>query len=152
MATNNPLGLRQLVLSGGDARQGRRLFAERADWGCQRCHKLDGEGGDVGPELKGIGRSKGRAYVLNAVLNPNAEIAQGFESVQLELRSGESLLGILKEETDTTLSIAIPGAGTERIQKSNIASRHRGPSAMPDGLGELMTLSELRDLIEALSD
>ena len=137
---------------GGDADRGRELFLNNAAVYCQRCHKLDGEGGDVGPELKGVGRSKGRAYVLNAILNPNAEIAQGFESVLLELHNGESLLGILKEETDTTLSIAIPGAGTERIQKSNIASRQRGPSAMPDGLGDLMTLSELRDLIEALSE
>jgi len=152
MATNTPLGLRQLVLSGGDASQGRRLFTERADWGCQRCHKLQGEGGDVGPELKGLGRSKGRAYVLNAILNPNAEIAQGFESVMLELKSGESLLGVLKEETATTLSIIIPGAGTERIQKTDVTNRQRGPSAMPDGLGDLMTLGELRDLLEALSE
>ena len=66
--SSDPLGLRRLALQGGDAAQGRRWFAERADLGCQRCHKLHGEGGDVGPELQGLGRSKGREYVLRSIL------------------------------------------------------------------------------------
>lgn len=148
----DPLGLRRLALHGGDAARGRRLFSERADLGCQRCHKLHGEGGDVGPELQGLGRVKGRDYVLHSILNPNKDIASGYESVQLETKDGNSILGILKEETATELRILSADSTLARISKDTIASRQRGPSAMPDGLVELLSLRELSDLIEALSE
>lgn len=146
------LGIRRLALHGGDATQGRRLFAERADLGCQRCHKLHGEGGDVGPELQGLGRSKSREYILHSILNPNKDIAQGYESVMVETKDGTSLLGILKEESGSELRIQSADSTLVRIAKDTLVSRQRGPSAMPDGLAELLSLQELRDLIEALSE
>lgn len=151
-AASDPLGLRRLALHGGDATQGRRVFAERADLGCQRCHKLHGDGGDVGPELQGLGRSKGREYLLHSILNPNKEIAPGYESVLIETKDGNSILGILREETGSELRVLSADSSMVRIPKDSIVSRQRAPSAMPDGLAELLSLQELRDLIEALSE
>ena len=152
LPAGDPLAASRPALHGGDAANGRRLFAEKADWGCQRCHKLHGEGGDVGPELNGIGRLRGRESVLRSILNPNAEIAPGFESVVVETVGGTTVAGILKQESPTALGIQTPEEGLIQVSKSGIRTRERGPSAMPDGLGELMTLRELRDLVEALSE
>jgi len=141
----------ETLLSGGNAARGRRLFAERADWGCQRCHKLRGEGGDVGPELLGIGAKKGRGYVLESILQPNRAIAPGFESIVVEQSDETVVVGVLKEETADALVIQSAELGRVTVKKAGLKSRDRAPSAMPDGLGEMMTRSELRDLVEALS-
>ena len=142
----------RMALYGGNAANGRKLFAERADWGCQRCHKLAGEGGDVGPDLTGVGRRRDREYVLRSILEPNAEISPGFDSVLIELKDGTSLTGIVKSETDLVLQIQTAEGNRTVVTKANIVSQNRGLSPMPDGLGELMTKRELRDLIEALSN
>ncbi len=149
---SDPLAAFRPALGGGDPENGRRLFAERADWGCQRCHKLGGVGGDVGPELAGLGRKRGREHVLRSILQPNAEIAAGFESVVVVTHDGETIAGTLRSETPESVVVLTGDEGPVAVPKSRIASRERAPSAMPEGLGELMTLRELRDLVEALQD
>lgn len=149
---DDAVGTWRPVLSGGDPAAGRRLFGERADWGCQRCHKLGGEGGDVGPDLTGVGRSKGTAAVLKAILDPNAEIAPGFENLLVTRKDGTLVAGVLKSETADALVLETPEDGRVNLPKTDIESRDRGLSAMPEGLADLMTLRELRDLIAALME
>lgn len=141
----------RINLEGGDALRGRRLFAERADWGCQRCHKLGGEGGDVGPDLTGIGRTRGRDEVLQSILYPNDHIAPGFENAILTRRDGSTVIGVVKAERPGELEIESPEDGRITVRTADILSRERGLSAMPEGLSELMTRRELRDLLEALA-
>jgi quinoprotein glucose dehydrogenase len=140
------------ALSGGNAARGLRLFQERQDLGCARCHKLRGEGGTVGPELTGLGRTRGREYVLQSILQPNAQIAPGYESVVLTQKGGTEVGGVLKSETATDLVVQTAEDGVVTVPKSGIVSRQRGPSPMPEGLAEMMSLLELRDLIEVLSE
>jgi len=142
---------RAALLRGGDAVRGGKLFAERAEWGCQRCHKLRGEGGVVGPELTGVGKRLGREQVLESILHPNRRIAVGYETVIVTLADGETRVGMVRGEREGSLVLETADAGTVTIPPTQIRSRTSAPSAMPDGLGELMTRSELRDLIEALS-
>jgi hypothetical protein len=59
---------------------------------------------------------------------------------------------MLRLETPEALVILTGDEGPVSISKSRIVSRERAPSAMPEGLGELMTLREVRDLVEALQD
>ncbi len=147
---DDPLAAYRAVLAGGDAIHGRRLFAERADWGCQRCHRLEGEGGDVGPDLTGMGKTRGAEYVLRAILDPNAEIAPGFENVLVTRRDGSLAIGVVKSDTAEALVLETPEEGRVTIPQAQIESRDPALSAMPEGLGELMTLRELRDLLAAL--
>lgn len=150
-AKDDVLAPLRVALAGGDAANGRKLFAERADWGCQRCHKLGGEGGDVGPDLTGLGRTKGREYVLRAIVNPNAEIAPGYESVLLELNDDSTVVGVLREEKPDELIVMVPETGRTVVRKADLKSRASVLSAMPEGLGDLMTRRELRDLVEAMA-
>jgi len=48
------------TLAGGDAEQGKKMFFERPEAQCVRCHKINGQGGDVGPDLSHIGTQKDR--------------------------------------------------------------------------------------------
>lgn len=49
--------------------------------GCGACHQLSGEGGPIGPPLDDIGATRDRAYIRRAILDPGAEIAEGYEQV-----------------------------------------------------------------------
>lgn len=150
LPSDDPLAAYRMVLTGGDAVQGRRLFAERADWGCQRCHRLQGEGGDVGPDLTGMGKTRGAEYVLRAILDPNAEIAPGFENVLVTRKDGSLVIGVVKSDTAEALVLETLEEGRVTLAPDQIESRDAALSAMPEGLGELMTLRELRDLVAAL--
>jgi quinoprotein glucose dehydrogenase len=105
----------------------------------------------VGPELFGVGRRRDREYVLRSILEPNAEVAPGFDSELIELKDGTTLTGVVKSETDLVVQIQTTEGSKIAVSKKETVSRTRGLSPMPDGLGELITKRELRDLIEALS-
>ncbi len=70
---------------------------------CLRCHKArarNGEiaGGEVGPDLTGVGAEHDRAYILESILDPNKQIAQGFESVILATEDGRVITGVFRGE------------------------------------------------------
>ena len=137
-------------LEGGDAAAGRKIFFERADIACARCHKVKGEGGEVGPDLTGIATRKPRDYVLESIVAPNQQIAAGFETVLVRLKDGNAYAGQIKKETDTELEINSPEDGLLKVKKSEIVDRQRGLSGMPEELRQMLTKRDLRNLIEFL--
>ena len=139
------------ALYGGDAANGRRIFYERQDVACFRCHKIQGEGGDVGPDLSGIGVRKPREYLLESIVYPNATIASGYENVVVTLKNGTSYAGQLKVETDTELTINAGEDGLVKVKKSDVKTRERGLSSMLEELGNVLSRRELRDVVEFLA-
>lgn len=137
-------------LVGGNAEDGRKVFLEKAEASCVRCHKMNGEGGEVGPELTGLGSRKDRLYLLESIVFPNKQIAQGFESVTVVLKNGTTYAGILKKETADQLEINSPEDGLLTVKKSDVKLRERGLSAMPEELRQVLSKAELRDLVEFL--
>jgi quinoprotein glucose dehydrogenase len=148
--TNELSGWRE-TLHGGDEADGRKIFYERAEAGCFRCHKVSGEGGDVGPELAGIAAQKGREYLLESILYPNKHIATGFETLNVTMKGGVSHFGMKKAEDERILTLNSPEDGEVRLPKPDIVQRGTGMSAMPEGIGALLTKREVRDLMEFLS-
>ena len=87
-------------LAGGDAEKGRNIFLNNSAVYCQRCHKLDGQGGEVGPQLNGLAadKEKDRRYLLESIVLPSAKIAKGYETVILLLADERTVSGIIKSE------------------------------------------------------
>jgi quinoprotein glucose dehydrogenase len=140
------------VLFGGDPVQGKKIFFERTETQCVRCHKISGEGGDVGPDLSHIAAQKDRQFLLESVLLPNKEVAQGFESVTVTLKSGVNYAGVLKSETDHELVINSPEeGGLITFKQSDIQARQKGLSPMPEGMVQTISRQDLRNLVEYLS-
>ncbi len=140
------------ALAGGDAEAGRRVFFYKAEVSCLRCHKARGEGGEVGPDLAGIGSRQTREYLLESIVDPNRQIAKGYETVVLTLADGQVKTGILKSEDAKAVRLVTPEGAVVTVPKEEIDQRARGPSAMPDDLARQLTRRELRDLIEFLAD
>ncbi len=62
--------------------------------GCGACHKVAEEEGEIGPDLSQIGARRDREYLRRAILDPNADIAEGFEPDGMPLDYGEQLYAI----------------------------------------------------------
>ena len=139
------------TLFGGNAEEGRKVFLERAEVACVRCHKVGGEGGDVGPDLTGLGARQPREYLLESILFPNRQIAAGFESVIVTKKDGLAFAGVIKSENDQEIVINSPEDGLVTIAKGDLKARDRGLSAMPEGFGQILTKQDVRNLVEFLS-
>jgi len=122
-------------LFGGNAEAGKKIFFERADVQCLRCHKINGQGGDVGPDLSHVAAQKDRRYLLEAIVFPNRQIAQGYESVMVTLKNDDSYAGVFKSENDNELIINTPQSGLVTIKKKDIETRQKSLSPMPEGSG-----------------
>jgi quinoprotein glucose dehydrogenase len=147
-----PLSRWKETLEGGDPKLGRVIFAEKAEAGCMRCHAVKKQGGDVGPDLGGIAANRDRAFLLRAIVDPNAEIAQGYENVLLTLANGEVVAGLLNKEDAVSVTLKNPADGKPQVvKKAGITERQGLPSAMPPALGEVLGKRGLRDLVAYLA-
>jgi quinoprotein glucose dehydrogenase len=140
-------------LAGGDAEKGRNIFLNNSAVYCQRCHKLDNQGGDVGPVMNGIAAEKerDRRYLLESIALPSAKIAKGFETVILILEDERTISGIIKGEDKTNIKLVTAENKEVVVAVKDVAARRTGPSAMPDDLHKKMTRRELRDVVEFLA-
>ena len=75
--------------------EGRKLLATAeeviAEFGCGACHKVADEEGEVGPDLSQIGARRDMAQLRTSILDPNAEISEGFEPDAMPADYGEQL-------------------------------------------------------------
>jgi putative heme-binding domain-containing protein len=138
---------RSWALEGGDAARGRLVFQGHGD--CQRCHGEAGHGGGVGPPLEGIGSARDPAFLLRAVLEPSADIADGFATLSLTRADGSVVTGLLVSEDDEAVVLET-GGQQERVAVAQIASRIGPLSAMPPG-GLALGPRDLRDLVAYLA-
>jgi len=146
----DPLGKYRECLHGGNASLGRKIFFEKQEVSCLKCHKVNGKGGEVAPELKGIGSRQPRDYFLESILYPSKVIAQGYESNTVKLKSGKVIVGMVKNEKDTELTL-VTNDGPVVVKKDEIQTRKGGQSAMPDDLVERLSKQDLRNLISFLA-
>ena len=65
----------------GDPKRGEEIFWKHPVAACMNCHMLAGKGSTVGPALDGIAKRKDAAYLTQALLEPNAKLAEGFEKL-----------------------------------------------------------------------
>lgn len=151
LANDDKLGSYLHVLEGGDPAIGETLFFTRAELSCVRCHKIGGKGGEVGPNLTGIAKQKDRRYLLEAIVLPDATIAQNFETAIVLTEDGEIFTGIVKSETDAELVLVLADGKTVTIAVDAITDRRKGKSSMPLDLYKYLSDRELRDLVAFLA-
>lgn len=151
LSKSDPLAAWRPVLQGGRTNEGRATFYDNQQVACFRCHKLNGEGGEVGPELTGLAARRGREYLLESIIFPNRAIAPGFESALITMKNGTEYSGIVKAESAVEVELNSPEDGLLKLAKSEISERRRGLSPMPEELATVLSPRELRDLIEFLA-
>jgi putative membrane-bound dehydrogenase-like protein len=130
------------VLAAADAGKGRALY-ERT---CAACHRLFGEGGEIGPELTG-GERGSLDHWLDNILDPNALIGEGYALHQIEKHDGSLVSGMLAAENDDELVLRMVGVETRVAKKDVKSNKPLGVSMMPEGLLNGLSDEEVRDLV-----
>ncbi len=146
---NDPVSVYRESLHGGDPAEGRRIFYSDAAAQCIRCHMVGSQGGEVGPELTGVGNRLDREQLLLSMVDPSARLTPEYGVVTLTLHGGETVRGALMDETDTHITV-VSGDQHREVDKTDIAERVHAPSAMP-AMGDILTRSQLRDLVEFMT-
>jgi putative heme-binding domain-containing protein len=135
----------------GDARSGQGLFFDETRAACVKCHAVGGQGGAVGPDLTLIGAQFPRATLIEHVLDPSKVVREGYQQVQIELRDGEGISGLLSAETADALTLIDGEARRRIVSRADIVNRSLSRlSLMPEGLQAGMTPEQFANLIAYL--
>jgi len=126
--------------------EGARLFNQN----CRACHEIKEQGGNIGPQLDGIG-SWGIRALTEKILDPNRNISKAFISYVIKLKDGSSQTGLLRREEGNVIIFANAAGQEFSIPKSNIAERRATPfTLMPDRFGETLTQQDYNALLTYL--
>src|SRR5262249_3216761 len=137
----------KIVANGnGDAAGGKVIFTNT----CAKCHKLFGDGGQVGPELTGYERDNLR-YWLENIVDPSALVRDEFVAFVVETKDGRSLTGIIVAQDKATVSLRQNDGTTIRLPREQIEDLAASPiSLMPEDVLKDLKDQQLRDLFAYL--
>ena len=137
-------------LFGGDVARGETVFLNKTAVSCSRCHKVGSRGGEVGPNLTGIGLARTRETLLESIVEPNAAISPGYGTLTLVLEDGTTVSGVFRGENEQEVELMLADGSRRKIPVAEIEDRAVGLSAMPADIRDKLTPRELRDLVEYL--
>ena len=125
--------------------RGRVLFQRT----CGQCHKLYGEGGEIGPDITGSDRNN-LDYLLTNMLDPNAEIPNDYRTTILRTKDNRVLVGVIRRNEGQSVTIATPAEVVTVAKRDVAAIDPQNFSIMPEGLVLALKEDELRDLVAYL--
>jgi putative membrane-bound dehydrogenase-like protein len=143
----------RVALAGkGDPLAGERVFFHPRGPRCFACHRVDGRGGQLGPDLSATGRSLSRDKLIESILLPSKEIAPQYTSWLIATRDGKVRTGVIVDEgPNSTITLGDNQGNLEIIHRLAVTERHAvTTSIMPDNLQDLMTPREFADLLAFL--
>jgi putative heme-binding domain-containing protein len=130
----------------GDPYEGRKLFT----MSCAVCHKLFGQGAQIGPDLTPYKRDDLETMLLN-IINPSAEIREGYESYLVSTKDGRTLSGFLADKDNRVVVLrGLDGVNQVLPQQDIQEMKSTGVSLMPQGLLAALNDQQLRDLFAYL--
>lgn len=138
--------MNDLRAASGDVHRGATLFRQH----CATCHRLHGEGGQVGPDLTSANRLD-REYLLTSIVDPNAVIRAEYANYAAVMDDGQILQGLLKEQNPEQVVIFDAKAQSHRLPRARVESLTlQSVSLMPEGLLEQLVPQDVRDLFAYL--
>jgi putative membrane-bound dehydrogenase-like protein len=130
-----------------DTSRGRVVFAKT----CSVCHRLDGVGHEVGPDLAQI-QNKSPAYLLQEMLDPNRNVDSRYVEYRATTKAGRDYAGLLHAESATSVTLRAQEGREQVLLRSDIESlESTGRSLMPEGLEKDLSRQEIADLIAFLT-
>jgi putative membrane-bound dehydrogenase-like protein len=130
----------------GDTVRGKALFAKT----CAVCHRLDGIGHEVGPDLAALA-NKSAAYLLQEILDPNRNVDSRYIEYVAQTKNGRSFNGVLAAETATSVTLRGQEGKEQVLLRTDIDElTSNGKSLMPEGLEKDIKKQDMADLLAYL--
>ncbi|MCC5908600.1 MAG: c-type cytochrome [Balneolaceae bacterium] len=126
--------------------RGRNVFFATT---CAACHRFDGYGGDMGPDLSTVNRRFSTRGLIEKIIDPNILISDQYSSTRVTMRDGDTIVGLVAERGDNIeIYSQDPDAEPKIVPRDQVVSReHVDVSQMPPGLINPLNPDELRDLV-----
>jgi putative heme-binding domain-containing protein len=143
-------GAWSLALKGGDPAEGKAIFSGSTTAACMQCHTMTAGVPSVGPDLSKVATRLTPEHLLQAVVDPQSEIAEGYGLISATLKNGSVVSGLLAKETADEIVLRLPATPiTNSVKKADIATRTKPSSAMPV-MTSLLTKMEVRNIVAYL--
>jgi putative heme-binding domain-containing protein len=130
----------------GNPYLGKELFLEN----CGKCHQLFGQGGQIGPDLTSYKRDDLQAVLVN-VVNPSAEIREGYENFLAVTADGRQLSGFIADRDNRVVVLRTADGQTITLAQDDLEDLRAIPrSVMPEGALDKFDAQQIRDLFAYL--
>ncbi|HET6575589.1 MAG TPA: PVC-type heme-binding CxxCH protein [Fimbriiglobus sp.] len=143
--------IRELVVAKGDPKKGKELYLNTKLLACATCHRMEGVGGSVGPDLSRLWDTHTTEKVLEAIVAPSKEIKEGYQSYKAVTLDGQVFEGL--RVTDTAKEVVIREASGRdvRIAKGDLDEiKPSKLSLMPDNAVAQLSFDQFIDLLAFL--
>jgi quinoprotein glucose dehydrogenase len=145
--------IRRQVASKGDAKRGRAVYLNTAVVACASCHKMEGVGGQVGPDLTRIWDTMTVEKLLETIIDPSKEIKEGYQTYKATTQGGQSYVGLKVTDTSTEVTIReSTGRDIKVLRKDLDELIAIKQSLMPDNVVSQLSYDQFLDLFAFLKN
>ncbi len=143
--------VRDQVLAKGDPKRGRQIYLDAKKLACTTCHRLEGTGGQVGPDLTRIWDTQSVEKLIEAMAQPSKEIKEGYQAFRLDTLSGQVYTGLKISETKEEVVIREATGRDVRVKRDDVDQLVPSKvSLMPDDVISQLTYDQFIDLVAFL--
>jgi putative heme-binding domain-containing protein len=140
-----------LLAMKGDVGRGKDVFFKTTGLQCSTCHKVQGQGGQVGPDLSDVGKRQSKRQILESILDPSKDIDPKFAAYLVEIDDGRQLSGLIVERTEKEITVRDSQARDTKVPLTKVLSQIPSKkSLMPDQLLRDLTAEQAADLLAFL--
>ncbi len=134
----------------GDAQAGEKVFWGKA--GCSGCHRIQGRGGLLGPDLSNIGSVRPLGHIRESILDPDADGVANYRGATVVLRDGRTLRGVARNRTNYSLQLQDAEGNLHLLNMADVheLALTKG-SPMPKDFGTKLSEKEIDDLVSYLA-
>ncbi|MCG9131642.1 c-type cytochrome [Candidatus Poribacteria bacterium] len=147
----------------GDVKAGESIFFSDG-YACGKCHTVHGRGatgtgGEIGPDLTYVARTRSPQFIVESILNPRAYIAEAYELLTVVTKDGEEITGRKRylydhrgnENTDVVQILDSSGKlWTTYFKKDLQSSRVSKAGVMPENYADILSVKQMHDLLAYL--
>jgi putative membrane-bound dehydrogenase-like protein len=136
------------LANAGDPARGFKIFRSLSGPMCIRCHTVNGQGAQIGPDLSDVAIKYPKDDILTSILEPSKRVAEGYRAVSLALDNGTFAFGMIKHETNDEIELWDTNGDLKKIDARDVVERRVSEmSAMPEGLANMVSREEFADLV-----
>jgi putative heme-binding domain-containing protein len=136
-----------LAATPGDPRRGIAVYNKL----CGQCHKIHGQGQEVGPDITANGRAS-YEQLLSNVFDPSLVIGASYQARTVRTLDGLVVTGLVVEDNEQRVVLKVQGGKLETIAKGDIeAMKQSELSLMPEGIEKQLSPQEIADLFAFIS-
>lgn len=145
--------IRKLVETKGSAQRGKELYLNTKLIACATCHRMEGVGGNTGPDLSRVWDTQTVEKLLEAIVEPSKEIKEGYQAYRVATIEGQVLVGLKISETPKEVVLRDANGRDVRIIKEDIETMAPSKlSLMPDNVVSQLSYDQFIDLLAFLKN